>query len=117
MLRFVADENFNNHILRALRHADSPPDVIRVQDTEVYQADDPTVLEWAAQNGRVLLTHDVNTMTKYAYERMGRGEPMPGVLIVDPDAAIGSIVNDLLIIAGATEPSEIENHVDYVPLR
>ena len=41
-------------------------------------------------------------MTKYAYERVGRGEPMPGVIIVDPDAVIGRVVEDLLIIAEAT---------------
>ena len=55
MLRFVTDENFNNRILRALLREDPDFDVVRVQDTEVYQADDPIVLEWAAQNGRVLL--------------------------------------------------------------
>ena len=49
MLRFVADENFNNRILRALRRDTPELDIIRVQDTEIYQADDPTVLEWAAQ--------------------------------------------------------------------
>ena len=117
MLRFVADENLNNHILRALRRANPDLDVVRVQDTEVYQADDPMVLEWAAQKGRILLTHDVNTMTKYAYERVGRGESMLGVIIIDPDAAIGAVVDDLLIIAEATRPGELENRVvTYVPL-
>ena len=78
MLRFLADENFDNRFLRALVRKDSDIDVIRVQDTEIYQADDPTVLEWAAREQRVLLTHDVSTMTRYAYDRTRSGLPMPG---------------------------------------
>lgn len=36
-------------------------------------ADDPTVLAWAAVEGRVLLTHDLATMTDFAYERVAEG--------------------------------------------
>ncbi len=48
VLRFLADENFDNRFLRALMRQDADVDVIRVQDTELYQSDDPTILEWAA---------------------------------------------------------------------
>ena len=68
MLRFLADENFDNKILHAL--LDEKVDIVRVQDLEIYQADDPTVLEWAAEHGRVLLTRDAKTMTAYARERV-----------------------------------------------
>jgi predicted nuclease of predicted toxin-antitoxin system len=33
-------------------------DIIRVQDVGLSGEDDPIVLEWAAQEGRILLTHD-----------------------------------------------------------
>lgn len=33
-------------------------DIVRVQDVGLSEADDPTVLQWAAQNNRVVLTHD-----------------------------------------------------------
>lgn len=39
-----------------------------------------TALAWAAQEGRILLTHDVATSTRYAYERVTPGQLMPGVL-------------------------------------
>jgi uncharacterized protein with PIN domain len=44
-------------------------DIVRVQDIELSGKDDPTILEWAAQEGRVLLTHDVAMITRYSYER------------------------------------------------
>jgi hypothetical protein len=70
MLRLAADENFNNDIVRGVRRRNPAVDIVRVQDAELSAADDPTILEWAAQSGRVLLTHDVATMTRHAYDRV-----------------------------------------------
>jgi predicted nuclease of predicted toxin-antitoxin system len=67
MLRLAADENFNNDIVRGLLRREPGLDIVRIQDVGLSGADDPTVLEWAAQEGRVLLTHDVTTITRYAY--------------------------------------------------
>jgi predicted nuclease of predicted toxin-antitoxin system len=72
MLKLLADENFDNTILRGLLRRQSDIDIIRVQDTELYGANDPTVLAWAAQENRILLTHDVATITCYAYERIAK---------------------------------------------
>jgi predicted nuclease of predicted toxin-antitoxin system len=63
MIRFLLDENFNGKIVRGLRARQADVDMIRVQDTEISGSDDPTVLEWAAKEGRILLTHDLDTMT------------------------------------------------------
>ncbi|MEG4572574.1 hypothetical protein QUA56_07710 [Microcoleus sp. N3A4] len=43
------------------------------------EADDSTVLEWTALQGPAVLTHDVATMTNFAYERMQAGLAMPGL--------------------------------------
>ena len=61
MLRLAADENFNNNIVRGLLRQRPGLDIVRIQDVGLSGADDPTVLEWAAQEGRVLLTHDAST--------------------------------------------------------
>lgn len=79
-VRILLDEDFNNDILRGLLRRQPDIDVLRVQDIpEIAAAKDPEVLEWAAKNGRVLFTHDVNTMTAYAIARIQAGKPMPGV--------------------------------------
>lgn len=51
MLRFAADENLNNDILRGLLRADSELEIVMIQDTECSGADDPTVLAWAENSG------------------------------------------------------------------
>ncbi len=70
MVRFLADENFNNQIVRGILRQSPDVDVVRVQDVGLSGADDPTVLAWAAQENRVVLTHDVATMITFAYERI-----------------------------------------------
>lgn len=51
MIRLLADENFNGRILRGLRRENPDVDLLRVQDSAVYGASDPDVLEWAAKEG------------------------------------------------------------------
>ena len=70
MIRFAADENFNQNIVRGLLRRKSELDIVCIQDVGLSGADDRTVLEWTAKENRVLLTHDVSTMTHYAYERV-----------------------------------------------
>ena len=116
MLRFVADENFNNNIVRGLLRRKPDLDIVRVQDVGLSGADDPTVLEWAAQEERVLLTHDVTTMTRYAYERVQEGRLMPGVFEVSRAVPIGRAIEDLLLLAECSLDDEWEGQVRYLPL-
>ncbi len=117
MLRFAADESFNNDILDGLLAREPSIDIVRIQDTELYSEDDAQVLEWTALENRLLLTHDANTMTHYAYERVRTGKPMPGVIEVSDELALGSVIQDLLLLASASHEREWEGQVIYLPLR
>lgn len=114
--RFAADENFNNDIIRGLLRHHSELDIIRIQDTKIYKADDPTVLEWVAIENRILLTHDARTMPSHAYQRVKDGKPMLGVFIINSQMAIGQAIDELLTIIEASEMREYENLVVYLPL-
>ena len=116
MLRLLADENFNNDIVRGLIRRKHDLDIIRVQDVGLSGADDKTVLESAARENRVLLTHDVTTITKYAYERVESGQKMPGVFEVGRYVPIGSAIQDILLVAECSFPGEWEGQVRYLPL-
>ena len=58
---------------------------------------DPRVLEWAATENRVLLTHDASTMTKHAYARVESAKPMPGLFEISQEISIGEAVADLML--------------------
>lgn len=82
MLRLLADEDFDHHIVRGMVRELTGLDIIRVQDLGLGGKKDPAILERAAQDGRPVITHDVNTMVAAAYERVAAGLPMPGVFVV-----------------------------------
>jgi len=116
MLKLVADENFDNRVLRGLLERNPKLDVVRVQDVGLAAADDPAILEWAAQHGRMLLTLDFKTMPAYAYERVKAGLRMPGVCQVNRAASKGAVIEDILLIVTGSRDDEWENRILYVPL-
>jgi len=72
MFRLLADENRNHDLMRGVLRRLPSLDLARVQDVGLREVDDPGVLEWAARDGRIVLTHDVNTMPAFAYDRIRR---------------------------------------------
>ncbi len=117
MVRFLADENFNNQIVRAILRQNSDIDIVRVQDVDLSGADDPTVLAWAAQEGRIVLTHDVATMTTFAYQRIQAGLSMPGLFEVSRRVPVGLAIEEIILIAEYSIEGEWEGQVRFLPLR
>jgi hypothetical protein len=117
LLRWLADENFNNDILRALFRANPSIDVVRAQDTGLTGIGDAALLAWAAEQDRVLLTHDVTTVTAHAYQRVMKGEPMPGVFEVNCELPIGAVVEDILLVTECSRLGEWEGQVRFLPIR
>ena len=117
MLRLAADENFNNDIVRGLLRRQPDLNIVRIQDAGLSGADDVKVLEWCARENRALLTHDVSTITHYAYQRIQANQSMPGVFEVSRDLPIGTVIEDLLLLAESSLEGEWEGQVMYLPLR
>lgn len=115
MLKLLADENFDNAIVRGLLRRNSQLDIVRVQDVGLSGRDDPTILNWAAQEGRILLTHDVSTITRYAYDRVRESQQMPGVIEVSTDAAVGKAIEDILLLVECSYEGELEGQIQYLP--
>ena len=113
-MRFAADENLDGRILEGIRRRVPGVDIVRIQDTEMYGASDPVMLEWVAQENRILLSRDVQTLIDDAYRRVEQELPMPGVIIVPMHAGIGKAVEALEIAIVAGRPLDFENQVTYV---
>jgi len=116
MLPLAADENFNNDIVRGLSRRKPRVDIVRIQDVGLSGAGDEAVLEWAAREGRILLTYDVSTLTRYAYDRVKARLPMPGVLEVSRAVPVGAAIEDILLLAELSLPGEWEGQIRYLPL-
>ncbi|MBE9063054.1 DUF5615 family PIN-like protein [cf. Phormidesmis sp. LEGE 11477] len=116
MTAFLADENFNNQIVRGIFRRRTDVDIVRVQDIGLSGVDDPSVLEWAAQNGRIVLTHDVATMITFAYERIEANLPMPGLFEVSRRVSVGIAIEEIIFIFDYSFEDEWEGQVRFLPL-
>ena len=115
MLRLAADENFNSDIVRGPLRRNPQVDIVRLQDAGLSGADDPSVLQWAADHGRALITHDISTLAKCALDRVAAGQPMPGVFEVRSVAPIGQTIDDLILLVECSIEGEWEGRRRFLP--
>ena len=73
------------------------------------------VLKVAAQEGRVLVTHDHKTMPRHFAQFIMR-DTSPGLLVVPQHLAVVAAVEDLRLIWFATEAEEWVDRVSFLPL-
>lgn len=116
MIRVLADENFNGDLLRALCAAEPDLDVVRAQDCGLEGAPDSELLEWAAHEKRVLLTHDRRTIPSYVAQRPDLNLPVFGVIEVKLSASMKVLVEHILMILSIIEEQEWVGQVLYIPI-
>ncbi len=75
---------------------------------------DPEVLAFAADEGRILVSHDFQTMPKH-FRQFTQRRRSPGVLLVRQDLPVGEAIDTLLLIWEASEPDEWVNRLCLVP--
>ncbi len=116
MLRLLCDENFNADIVRGLLLLRPGLDIVRTQDTGLAGVSDPALLSWAAENDRILLTHDSATMPAHAWPRVAAGQTMPGLFVVSARCPVGRAIQELLLIDDCSEQREWSGRIFYLPL-
>ncbi len=116
MLKLVSDEDIDGDLLRGLYRRRPDLDIVRVQDVGLSATPDPEVLAWAAGEGRILLTHDRDTMPSFAYDRVRAGELMPGVFLVSDLMPVGQAIDELLLAVDCLPPDECKDFVRFFPL-
>jgi len=116
MLRLAVDENLREAIVAGLRRRLRGADLVRVQDVGLGSTPDPVILAWAANTGRVVVTHDQATMFEAATKLLDRGEPMAGLIIVPMSLPTGSAIDDLEVIVDCSDASEWANTITFLPL-
>jgi hypothetical protein len=116
MLRLLADENFNGDIVRGLSLRQPDLDLVRAQDAGLAGAEDPDILAWAAENNRIVPTHDRATMSDYAYERVAAEEAMSGVFILNDRLPVGQAIQEILLMVACSEQAEWRGRAVHLPL-
>ena len=118
MIRLLVDENFDHDLVRGVSRRRPELDLVEVRGAGLMASTDPEILAWAAAERRILLTHDVNTLIRFAIERVNRLEPMAGVFVVHQEGApLSTIIDDLSLLDECSDTSEWKDQILYLPLR
>jgi hypothetical protein len=116
VLKLATDEDVNGAVIRGLQRR-AELDLVRSQDAGLAGQSDADVLEWAASEGRILITNDRNTMIGSAYQRVQSGQSMPGLISTSNSQTVGQAIDDILVIAECMAEDEIRNQVVvFLPL-
>ena len=116
MIRLLTDENFDGDLVRGLLRRVPDLDLVRVQDVGLAETPDPGILAWASEHQRILLTHDRDTVTGFAYDRVRRGEPMPGVFVVNDRMPKGQAIEELLLAIACLDQADCSDQVRHFSL-
>jgi predicted nuclease of predicted toxin-antitoxin system len=114
--RFLADHDLNGHIVTGAMRREPALEFVRARDVGMSERPDAEVLAYAADNGFIVVSHDVNTMPSAAYARMSSYQRMLGLLMVKQSDLVGTIISCLIVIWSASEAEEWENQVCFLPL-
>jgi hypothetical protein len=116
MLRLLIDQDLDHVILRGLLLRVPNLDVVTAHQVGLSHASDPNVLAWAAEQERVIVTHDRRTMPYHATSRIARAEKVAGIIVVSRQLPISHVINELEIIVSCSDMVEWENIIKHLPL-
>jgi len=109
---YQADNDLRRAIVRGAVRREPRMNFRSAQAARLDAIPDPVVLAFAADEGRILVSHDFETMPRHFRQFTQRS---PGVLLVRQDLPVGEAIETLLLIWEASEADEWVNRLCLVP--
>lgn len=111
MIRFLADADLDEGIVSGCRRREPTMDFLSANDARLERVADPDVLTIAAEQGRILVSHDFKTMPRHFGDFLEGGGSSSGVLLVKQYTPIGAVIEELVLIWSATDADEWKNRI------
>jgi hypothetical protein len=112
--RLLADANLNVAIVTGVIRHHPGIDFKRAEEVPLQSLSDPAVLAAAAEDDRVLVSHDVRSLPHHLRQFVRENES-PGVIVTPQRLRIGSAIENLLLICEAYDPKDLANRVCLLP--
>jgi predicted nuclease of predicted toxin-antitoxin system len=114
--RFLADNDLNDAIVVGVRRREPTAEFSRLRDLGLATRSDPEVLDFAAHENWIVVSHDVNTLREAANTRLMAGLPMAGLLLAHQRTPVSAVIESLVLIWTASEAEEWADQVEFLPL-
>jgi hypothetical protein len=113
-VRYQADNDLRKAIVRGAVRREPQMNFRSAQSARLDGVLDPEVLALAADQGRILVSHDFQTMPKH-FRQFTQGRRSPGVLLVRQDLPVGEAIETLLLIWEASDAAEWVDRLCLAP--
>lgn len=107
MLKFYLDENISLAIVNGLRQRQL--DCLTTKEAGLLGATDLEQLEFAAQAGRIVVTHDADFLK---FDPLIH--PHKGIIYCRHQQNIGSIIRFIELCNMILSPGDMENHIEFI---
>jgi predicted nuclease of predicted toxin-antitoxin system len=119
-IKFQADEDLHQDLVRAVRQHNSEIDFKTSHESNLRGALDPEVLDFAAREGRVLVSHDLRTMREH-FAQFINTKTCAGVILIPQKIVFqrelfNQAVDELILIWEASEAEEYLNRILIIPM-
>lgn len=116
-VRFLLDENLPRRIKNQLIFHEPLMEVLLVGENQAppLGTSDPDILNWLEQNDFILVSRNRNTLPGHLKDHIAKGKHVPGILLIRKETLIGKLIEDLLLIWGASELEEYRDQIAYLP--
>lgn len=78
---------------------------------------DPEILRWCERNHFNLITNNRRSMPQHLDDHLAAGHHVPGIFTINLEVSMGLIIEQLILIAGASHEDEFLDEIVYIPLR
>jgi hypothetical protein len=113
-VRFQADNDLRAAIVRGILRSHPGIDFRSAQSAKLDSVPDLEVLSIAQRDGRILVSHDLQTMPS-AFREFTKQTISPGVFLIPQDLPVGRAVESLLLVWEASSPQDWQNRLCLIP--
>lgn len=113
-VRFQADADLRQPIITGLKRREPSIDFRTAHDAGFAGLDDLIVLGVAADDGRLLVSHDVSTMPEHL-ARFIETRISPGVILISQELPYREAIDGLLRVWFTTEAEDWHNVLSFLP--
>src|SRR4051812_16794391 len=96
--RLLADHDLNERLRKGVLRREPALEFACVRDFGMEQRPDDEILAFAAQEGWIVVSHDVKTMSAAAQARVQAGQPMNGLLLARQHSPLAPVIDNLVLI-------------------
>jgi hypothetical protein len=114
-VRFLADADLDFAIVEGVRRREPSVDFKSANEAGLEGLADADVLELAAAERRILVSHDTSTISVHFAARLRSGLRSPGVLLAFQSSPVADIVESLLVIWSVSSESDWADQIHYLP--